>query len=61
MLVEGGCESYALNLCNWSVRSSLFSQDVWLRQTQLLLLHKFGRLEEFHNQVRIAFTFTLAF
>ena len=51
MLIEGVCENYALNVCNWCVKSSLFEQDVFIRQTQLLLMHKFGHVNEFHNQV----------
>jgi len=50
MLVEGGCENYALNVCNWCVKCSRFEQDVFIRQTQLLLMHKFGHVTEFHNQ-----------
>ncbi len=53
MLIEGVCENYALNVCNWCVKSSLFEQDVFIRQTQLLLMHKFGHVNEFHNQVSV--------
>lgn len=53
LLVESGCDQYALNLCNWCVRSTLYRQDVFVRQTQLLLLHKFGKLQDFYNQVSL--------
>ena len=53
MLVEGGCDNYALNLANWCVQSSEYAGDVFIRQTQLLLLHKLAKLPEFYNQVRI--------
>lgn len=51
MLVEGGVDTYALNLCNWCVKNPAFENDTFIWQTQLLLLHKFGRKQDFYNQV----------
>jgi hypothetical protein len=51
MLMESGCENYSLNLISWCVQSPIFESDIAIRTTHLLLLHRFGRTEEFHNQV----------
>ena len=51
MLMESGCEGYSLNLISWCVRSPVFESDVAMRATHLLLLHRLGRTDEFHNQV----------
>ena len=53
MLAEGGLLLYSLNLCNWCLQSPSFQDDISLRLTQLLLLHKLSRQEEFHNQVSV--------
>jgi len=51
MLMESGCEAYSLNLISWCVRSPVFESDVAMRATYLLLLHRLGRTDDFHNQV----------
>jgi len=51
MLMESGCEGYSLNLISWCVRSPVFESDVAMRATYLLLLHRLGRTDDFHNQV----------
>ena len=51
MLMESGCEGYSLNLISWCVRSAVFEADIAMRATYLLLLHRLGRTDDFHNQV----------
>ena len=50
MLVEGGCDKFALNLCDWCIQIPEYASDVFIRKTQLLLLHKLDKLSEFYNQ-----------
>ena len=50
MLIESGCEDWAINLCNWCLQSPVFAADLFLKKTQLLLMHKTDH-EDFHNQV----------
>ena len=51
MLMESGCEGYSLNLISWCIRSPIFESDIAMRATYLLLLHRLGRTDDFHNQV----------
>ena len=58
MLMESGCEGYSLNLISWCVRSPVFEADIAMRATYLLLLHRLGRTDDFHNQVLCLSVFT---
>ncbi|KAK2166262.1 hypothetical protein LSH36_40g07035 [Paralvinella palmiformis] len=49
MLMENGCDDFALNLATWCTKSPIFQSDPYIRQAQLLLLIKLNRQEEFHN------------
>ena len=51
MLLESGCEVFALNLCGWCVRSSVFADDVFIHRTHLMLLCTNSDTETFHEQV----------
>ena len=54
MLMENGCDDFALNLATWCTKSPIFQSDPYIRQAQLLLLIKLNRQEEFHNAVCIS-------
>jgi len=59
MLMENGCDDFALNLATWCTKSPIFQSDPYIRQAQLLLLIKLNRQEEFHNAVSgVTFNYT---
>ena len=51
MLIESGLEDCAINLCSWCLRSPTFTNDLFLKKTQLLLMHKTDH-EAFQDEVR---------
>ena len=51
MLLESGCEAFALNLCTWCMRSPVFADDVFIHRMHLTLLCTNSDQETFHEQV----------
>ena len=52
MLLENNCDALAENLCAWCVKSPVFSTDLFVWQTHLMLLQRLDKQDEFVNQVQ---------
>lgn len=54
MLMQSGCEDFALNLCNWCTQAEKFQYDPYIRGVQLVLLFDRGFLDIMNEEVRFS-------
>ena len=50
LLIDQHCEDLALNLCSCCVRTPEFAENIFMRKTHLLLMHKLNN-SAFHDAV----------
>lgn len=53
VLLEEDCDEFVINLCHWCTFHPMLKDDLYLRQTQLLLLHRHNYVARFREEVRL--------
>ena len=51
LLMENGCDEFALNLSSWLIKMSVFSQDIDILLKYLILLIRQDQRDQFHKKV----------
>ncbi|XP_064604242.1 uncharacterized protein LOC135469640 [Liolophura sinensis] len=52
VLLEEDCDEFVINLCHWCTFHPMLKDDLYLRQTQLLLLHRHNYVAKFREECR---------
>ncbi|XP_067685185.1 uncharacterized protein [Haliotis asinina] len=50
IMIQENCEEFALNLCSWCLKHPALTDDLDIRQTQLMLLHKLNQQDRLQEE-----------